>query len=124
VDRPNIINHKRGPERIIQDEIISFLRIREWYVLETHGNMYQRGFPDLFVCHTSYGQRWVEVKNPLQYCFTAAQMETFPKLCAHGSGVWILTAATQDEYLKLWKPPNWWVYNCNFERVPHNRSGA
>lgn len=107
---PKIINQKRGPEAIIQEQIIHFLRAREWLVKVTIGNAYQNGFPDLFAAHRSYGQRWIEVKQPVHYSFTAAQLLEFPMFCAHGSGIWILCAATQEEYLKLWKPPNWTAY--------------
>ncbi len=105
-------NFKVGPEAKIQREIIQMLTLKGWYVLETHGNMYQRGFPDLFATHATEKQRWIEVKQPTGYSFTPAQIETFPKLVAHGSGVWVLTAATESEFLKLRKPPNFWVYMC------------
>jgi len=80
--------------------------------METHGNMYQAGFPDLFACHSSFGQRWIEVKLPEMKGsrFTPAQLESFPKICAHGSGVWILTGDSEHEYDKLSKPANFWQY--------------
>jgi len=101
---------KHGPEWHIQKRIIKLLRGREWYVKETHGSAYQSGFPDLFACHSKFGQRWIEVKNLKKYSFTAAQLECFPKFNAHGSGIWILVDATEDEYKKLMKPPNWYWY--------------
>lgn len=104
-----IRNFDDGPERKIQNDVIDFLKIRDWFVMETHGNMYQRGFPDLFACHPRYGQRWVEVKNPEKYSFTPAQLECFPRIC-QGSGVWILVGATETEYNKLFKAPNWSYY--------------
>jgi hypothetical protein len=108
---------KKGPEKIIQDAIKDFLKIKDWYVMQTHGNMYQSGFPDLFACHSRYGQRWIEVKLPEMKGskFTPAQLDCFPKLCAHGSGVWVLTAATEAEYAKLFKRPNWWTYLSIFK---------
>lgn len=105
-----IVNTKRGPERIIQDALIDFLLVRRWVVRETHGNVYQNGFPDLYIAHKTYGQRWVEVKNPLSYSFTAAQLEFFPQLSSVQVGVWILTAATEYEYKKLFLPANWYTY--------------
>ena len=54
----------KGPERVIQDAIIKMLRYKGWHVMETHGNIYQKGFPDLFACHSKYGHRWIEVKLP------------------------------------------------------------
>jgi hypothetical protein len=98
------------PEAKIQEAIIKFLRNKEWWCRHLHGNTYQTGFPDLFCTHAKYGHRFVEVKNPLAYRFTAAQMEVFPQICANGSGVWVMVAATEDEYLKLFKSPNWYAY--------------
>ncbi len=101
---------KKGPEAVMQEAICNMLRCEGWFVKGTHGNMYQSGFPDLFACHSTYGQRWVEVKNPKAYEFTGAQLEDFPKLCANGSGVWIMVAATKTEYNKLFSKFNWYTY--------------
>ena len=103
---------QKGREAQIQDAITKMLTLYGWYVKPTHGNMYQWGFPDLFACHSSYGQRWIEVKLPNMQGsrFTPAQLESFPKLCANGSGVWILTAATDHEYEKLFEKSNYWQY--------------
>lgn len=100
------------PEAKIQTAIIMFLRARDWFVKSTHGGPYQAGFPDLFASHTKYRQRWIEVKLPgfKGSHFTPAQLEIFPQMCGHGAGVWILTAATDEEYQKLFGPPNWHVY--------------
>lgn len=104
------IKAKRGPERIIQDELKAFLKVRDWIVMETHGNMYQKGFPDLYIAKRGYGTRWVEVKVPKNYSFTPAQLEYFPMLQGAGVGIWILTAATEKEYEKLFKEPNWYQF--------------
>jgi hypothetical protein len=110
MDSKKLINYKEGPEAKIQREIIAFLTLRGWFVKETHGSAYQYGFPDLFCTHTKYGQRWVEVKNLAHYVFTPAQIENFPKFVAFGSGIWILVAANDAEYAKLFKPCNWMFY--------------
>ena len=107
---PKIIPGRRGPESIIQRDLILFLRHRGWFVKETHGNAFQSGFPDLFAAHLSYGSRWIECKNPISYVFTHAQLEMFPLMMAAGVGIWILTAATENEYRKLFKPANWFMY--------------
>jgi len=112
-----------GPERGIQDAVIKMLQGKGWYVLETHGNMYQQGFPDLYTCKlpqrgmvdpgTSWMhgmQRWVEIKNPTAYRFTPAQLKVFPQLSAQGVGIWILTAATEYQYERLFHPPNWHTF--------------
>jgi len=99
-----------GPEGIIQQDICAFLRVRGWFVKVTVGNMYQSGFPDLFACHPSYGIRWIEVKNPEGYRFTGAQLENFPKMCANGTGIWIMTEASENQYNWLSKKYNWEQY--------------
>ena len=103
---------KAGPEAAIQDEIVKYLRNKEWFVKRLIGNAYQSGWPDLFACHARYGIRLIEVKLPGMKGskFTAGQLETFPLLCAHGAGVWVFTAANRTEYDKLWKSPNWYQY--------------
>lgn len=102
---------KKGePEKEIRTDLINFLKLRDWYCTITHGNMYQSGLPDVYACHIRYGTRWIEVKNPKKYSFTPAQLEVFPKLAAHGVGVWVLTEATEAEYNKLFKPANWYTY--------------
>lgn len=102
---------KKGPEAKIQDDIVAMLRGFEWFVKETHGSVFQSGLPDLYATHRRYGPRWIEVKLPEMKGskFTPAQLETFPMLCANGSGVWILTGCTDDEYKKLFKPYNWYT---------------
>lgn len=97
-----------GPERDIQEALKLELAAAGWYVLETHGNMYQGGFADLYAAHRDYGARWIEVKNPAGYKFTPAQVENFPLFCAHGSGVWIIDGPGQLG--RLFKPSNWYQY--------------
>lgn len=90
-----------------------------------HGNMYQHGIPDLYACRRRfhYGVpaegihyadeplvRWIEIKNPLKYKFTAAQLKDFPRFQKEGVGIWVMTAATEAEYAKLFRPPNWWQF--------------
>lgn len=77
-----------------------------------HGSMLQSGFPDLFATHVNYGPRWIEVKLPDMKGshFTGAQLREFPKFVKAGSPIWILTAATEMEYRKLFKPSNWLEY--------------
>lgn len=107
MDRPVI--RAKGPEAIIQADLKRFLEVRGWFVMETHGNMYQRGFADMYCTHPTFKQRWVEVKNAESYAFTQAQLECFPEI-SKAVGIWVLVAATTAEYAKLFKPPNWWQY--------------
>lgn len=109
MDKPRI-RGGRGPEEIIQTALIKFLEDRGWFVKSTHGNVFQFGFPDLYATHKLYGPRWIEVKNPLAFAFTPAQLVDFPKFTENGTKIWILVAATNEEYQKLFKEPNWYYY--------------
>lgn len=103
---------RQRPEAKIQKDICTYLRNRGWFVLVTHGNMYQSGFPDLYATHSRYGSRWIEVKLPEMKGshFTNAQKDTFPKLTANGTGIWILTGANEQEYRKLFQGANFWKF--------------
>lgn len=100
----------KGPEAKIKEDIIAMLKLENWFTIITHGNLYQHGLPDIYATHSEYGPRWIEVKVKDHYKFTRAQIDTFPKMCANGSGVWILVEATHAEYMKLFRDPNWWQY--------------
>lgn len=82
------------------------LRKKGWIVKVTVGNMFMQGFPDLYATHAEYKSRWIEVKNPLSYSFTKAQKVEFPLLTYNGTNIWVLMAATEAEYKKLFRPPN------------------
>ena len=107
-----IVNTRGGPERQVQDALIRFLRERGWVVKETHGNLFQTGFPDLYAAHRMYGARWIETKIHRDGIvkFENSQLEFFPQLASVGVGVWVLVAATEEEYRKLFKESNWWQY--------------
>jgi len=79
-------------------------------VVRIHGSLFQSGLPDLYATHSRYGPRWIEVKQPIDFSFTGAQLDRFPKLSANGTKIWILTAATESEYKKLFLPANWAFY--------------
>lgn len=102
----DIRRSKNREEARIQDALIEFLEHRGWLVEVTHGNLYQKGFPDLFLFHRKWGYRWVDCKVKGRYSFTKAQKIKWPIWEGHGVGIWILTAATQEEYDKLFQPPN------------------
>lgn len=99
---------KHGPEFYIQQDLIVFLKARGWHVERMIGNAFQMGIPDLFIAHPKWGQRWLDVKRPgKNYSFTKAQKLKWPVWEAFNIPIWILTAATQEEYDKLFQPPNW-----------------
>lgn len=99
-----------GPEHKIQRRLIAYLKIRGWTVEVMHGNAFQHGIPDLYLHHQEYGPRWVDCKNPGKYSFTKAQRAKWPYWDSVGIGIWILTAANQAQYDKLFGPPNWKDY--------------
>ncbi len=103
---------KSGPEARIQKAVMTMLYHKGWYIVVIPGSKFLSGMPDLYVTHSRYGSRLVEIKLPNMKGsrFTPAQLEKFPKLAANGSGIWILTAATEDEYEKLFKRQNWSLY--------------
>ena len=109
-------NHAKGPEAKIQDALIKFLRERGWFVKVMHGNMFMSGMPDLFAIKKQHGQRLIEVKQPVKFTFTPAQWLDFPRMVAEGARIWVLTAATEEEYKKLFKRPNLWVYMGGYHK--------
>lgn len=113
---------QKGPEAKVQEQIVKFLKLRDWFVQRIHGNKYQAGMPDLFICSRRFGSRWLEIKLPTGSIFTADQREVFPAMTAAGVGIWIMTAASEAEYAKLWRPANWYQYfhegNLRDRRVP------
>ena len=108
--KPPKIRAAHGPEYGIQREIINFLRVRKWHVERIVGIGWQFGLPDLYIAHPQWGQRWLEVKNDGEYTFTKAQKIKFPILASFGVGIWIMTAATEEQYERLFKEPNWRDY--------------
>lgn len=94
-------------ERQIQKDLVAFLKARGWHVERMLANSYQAGIPDLYCFHKKWSERWVEVKRLHDYSFTRAQRLKWPQWEAAGIPIWILTAATQEEYDKLFVPPNW-----------------
>jgi hypothetical protein len=104
------VRPKRGPEWKIQQTLIQYLRDRGWLVEVMHGNAFQKGIPDLYIHHPQWGSRWIDCKNPENYSFTKAQRHKWPLWDAHGAGIWILTAANQEQYDLLFAPPNWRDY--------------
>ncbi len=105
-----IIKAREKPEHKIQKALIEYLGVRGWLVEVMHGNAFQKGIPDLYLFHPRFGPRWVDVKVPGKYSFTKAQRLKWPLWDHYGLGIWILTAANQEEYDKLMAPANWSDY--------------
>ena len=101
---------REGPEHKIQRALIEYLKARGWLVEVMHGNAFQQGIPDLFLHHPKLGSRWIDCKHPKRYAFTKAQRLKWPLWDHFGIGIWILTAANQEQYDKLFGLPNWKDY--------------
>jgi hypothetical protein len=69
-----------------------YLRYKGWHVEKTHGSQFQEGFPDLYIMHPQYGQRWIECKviRDRQIHFERSQQTKFPIWIAHGVKIWIV----------------------------------
>jgi len=103
---PKKFRNKHGPEHKIQNDFISFVQYRGWHAERLIGNQLQVGIPDLLLGHPQHGMRWVDLKAPGKYEFTRAQRWKWPLWERYGMGVWIIIAATEEEYDKLFAPPN------------------
>lgn len=99
---------RQRPEAKIQKAIVDMLLIRGWYVRVVNASENLTGFPDLYATHSKYGPRFIEVKLPNMKgsSFTPAQLDSFPKFLANGTKIWILTAASDLEYNKLFTAEN------------------
>ena len=103
----NIRKKKHGPEWHIQNAIREYLTCREWRVERFIGNALQFGIPDLYAFHRRHGERWIDVKTPGRYDFTQQQKIKWPIWADFNRGIWIMTAADQENYDLLFDLPNW-----------------
>lgn len=103
---------RNRPEEEIVKKLKPFYEMKGWKVYRTHGSALQDGFPDLYITHKDYGSRWVEVKLPGMKGsqWTKAQRRNFPVWVNNGSPIWIITAATDQEYKKLFEKCNFFYY--------------
>lgn len=95
----------KKPETKRQRELRELMHSLGWMTEKTHGSLYQKGWPDLFCSHKTYGVRWIEVKTG-KGRLKESQVATFTKWTSFGVQIWVLTGP--DDYPLLFKPPNWW----------------
>lgn len=81
---PESQDHQEG---IRQMEIYEELTAKGYTVMQTYGNAYQKGFPDLYVLRNGKRQ-WVEVKRLIS--LTPSQKVTFQIMRACGVPIWIM----------------------------------
>lgn len=103
--RTNRLRLKRrdNPEARVQKAIIEYLKARYWLVREMHAGARMMGWPDLWASHVKHGQRWIEVKLPdmKKSKWTDAQKIWFPKMVEAGTPLWIMTEASEKQYMWL-----------------------
>jgi len=66
------------------------------------------GSLDKFCLHEKYGQRFVELK--VKKRFTIYQLQCFPIFHKAHVGIWVFMDINENEYKKLFMPPNWLDY--------------
>ncbi len=117
---------QRESVRIVNPFTI-LLKARGWHVENIHGNQFQSGLPDQYICKQGQHPRWIEYKvfdAWFKTSITLAQRTKFPLLDANGTLIFIIAAqdlrgpAKQGErerlYKKLFQEPNWmYVLNKN-----------
>ena len=103
----------------IKEPFRVLLASRGWHFENIHGNMFQDGLPDDYICHPRYDPRWVEYKvisSSGTIKFTPAQIRKFPVLSRLRVPIFVIAhtdlrgEAMQSErerlYGKLFKEPN------------------
>ena len=104
--------YKSRPEAAIQKRIIAMLRDRGWFCRSTHGNAYQRGFPDIFAYNDSFAKlpwgalRWIDCKVKGRSRYTKAQCQEWPEWELGNVGIWIMFEGDDENYKNLFQPPN------------------
>jgi hypothetical protein len=99
------------PELKVRNAIRKMFEGRGWGVWITHGNKYQSGFPDLYVAHPEYGERWIDAKVEGHYSYTKAQKYLWPLWhYRYKVGTWIMTGDGQEQYDRVFRAPNWRDY--------------
>lgn len=119
--KPNL--KRLQPEQKIQKDIITMLENKGWFVKVMHASDLLSGIPDLWACNRKYGQRFIEVKLPRMVGskFTKAQLRDFPKILAENIGIWILTAANEQNYKRLFDHENCtYAMNCKRLKIKPN----
>lgn len=110
----NPLPPRKQLEHDLERDLRKYMQELGWTTEKTHGNLYQKGWPDLYCLHPGPApgskvrgpiQRWVEMKRPGEGELEPTQKKLFAKWTKAGVGVWVLTGIA--DYHKLFLPPNW-----------------
>lgn len=106
VDKPII---RTNPEKNLQNnKIIPMLESKGWLVEVMHASFILKGIPDLYCWHQGLDTfRWIDVKLPRGSVLTKAQIQKWHQWEQFGLGVWLIKGDSEEEYNKLFGPPNW-----------------
>ena len=84
---------------LVGNPFTALLRHRGWLVTKTHGNAFQKAFPDTRIAHKKFGCRWVEhkvidrtPKGTAQVHLTQAQKDIWPLWIAYGESIFVVAA--------------------------------
>lgn len=90
-----------------------------WNVNNTHGNQYQKGYPDKYITHSNHMPKWVEYKvieEDGYVKWTDAQRKIFPLWLANNVPIYVIAAydlrgkenfrERKRLYTKLFESPN------------------
>lgn len=108
------------PESVrVRNPIRHLMEQRGWICRLVPADTYHVAFPDMWACHKTAGERWIEfkVRRSASLSFTDAQEQWFPKLCDNGMRLWVLASEydlrlnvnrlhLEQLYLKLYQEPN------------------
>jgi hypothetical protein len=105
-DKPRFTS---SPEKTLQNNhIVPFLEVHGWLVEVMHASYALKGIPDLYCWHQGLVTfRWIDVKLPKGSDLTKAQCQKWTDWEKRDLGIWIMKEASEEEYLKLFEPPNW-----------------
>jgi len=115
---------REQPENKLKKQVVSHLEKRGWYIIKTHGNMYQSGLPDLYCCHPRYGTRWIELKTE-KGVLTDAQKVVFSKMRKHGVMIHVITSVKDlgepGSNKGIFGSDNWYYYITHSTKYMDNK---
>lgn len=103
---------------LIVEPFTTYLKAKGWHIENIHGNQYQAGLPDLYICHVKYAPKWIECKvfRGNFVSLTPAQKAKFPLLHSFGVPIWVIASddlrgkqnygKRERLYKKLFQEPN------------------
>lgn len=95
-----------------------YLEALHWHTENIHGNQYQQGLPDCYICHPKYSPRWIEFKvfDSGLIHLTPAQKIKFPQLLSYNVPIYVIASddlrgkinlhKRERLYKKLFDTPN------------------